>query len=231
LPAVLRSLYLLFNEGYHGASPESAVRAELCEAALRLSALLLENPLTSTPAAHALAALQNFLVARLPGRLNAAGNLIALGDQDRSRWDPARTAEGRRQLELSAGGTEVTAYHVEAGIAGMYAEAQRTEDIDWGGIVALYDTLMRIQPSPVVALNRAIAIAQRDGPAKGLEAIRSIEDRRRLAKYPFYYTALGELERRLGHSDSARRSFAAALEVARNAHERQFLLGYLQSCD
>jgi predicted RNA polymerase sigma factor len=231
LPAVLRSLYLLFNGGYHGASPESAVRAELCEAALRLCALLLENPLTSTPAAHALSALQNFLVARLPGRLDAAGNLITLIDQDRSRWDAARIEEGRRQLALSAAGTKLTAYHVEAGIAGMYADARRTEDIDWDGIVTLYDTLMNIQPSPVVALNRAVAIAQRDGPARGLEAIRSIEDRRRLAKYPFYHTALGELERRLGHPERARKSFEAALGVARNPHERRFLLGHMQSCE
>src|ERR1051325_3111449 len=108
LPAVLRALYLLFNEGYHCASPQAAVRAELCEEALRLVYLLLEHRLTSTPAAHALAALMNLHAARLPGRLDAHGNLLVLVDQDRSRWDAARIAEGLRRLELSAAGAELT---------------------------------------------------------------------------------------------------------------------------
>ncbi len=222
-PAVLRALYLLFNEGYHGANRESAVRAELCDEALRLVALLLENSLTATPATHALAALFNLLAARLPGRLGEAGNLLLLTDQDRSRWNPARIAEGRRQLELSATGPGVTTYHVEAAIASVHADSRRVEDTDWDFIVSLYDRLMRLQPSPVVALNRAVAVAERDGPASGLKAIGEIADRRRLAKYPFYFAALGEFESRLGHRTKARLSFEAALELARNPAERQFL--------
>jgi RNA polymerase sigma factor (sigma-70 family) len=230
LPAVLRAVYLLFNEGYHGASRETAVRAELCEEALRLVHLLASHRLTATPAAHALAALLNFDAARLPGRTDTEGNLILLVDQDRSRWDAGRIAEGHRQLELSAAGAELTAYHVEAAIAGLHAQARSVEATDWAGIVSLYDALMRIQPTPVVALNRAVAMAQRDGAARGLEEISRIEDRRRLSRYPFLFTAIGEFELQLGHLAEARKSFSTALGLARNPAEARFLEGRLQLC-
>jgi RNA polymerase sigma-70 factor (ECF subfamily) len=230
LPAVLRVLYLLFNEGYHGASPESSVRAKLCAEALRLAALLLQNRLTSTPAAHALVALFNFLAARLPGRVDAAGNLTLLIDQDRSLWDARFIAEGRRQLELSASGHELTAYHVEAAIAELHADADRVENTDWDGIVILYDTLMALQPSPVVALNRAVAVAQRDGPARGLEEIGRIEGCERLSKYPFYLTAVAEFELRLGHGAKAREALRSAIKVARNPDERRFLQTRMSAC-
>ena len=223
LPAVLRAVYLLFNEGYHGASAQSAVRAELCEEALRLVHLLVEHRLTSTPAAHALAALLNFHAARLPGRLDAEGNLLLLADQDRSRWNADRIAEGRRELELSAAGSELSVYHVEAGIAALHAQARSAQETDWAGVVSLYDTLMSVQPSPVVALNRAVALSQRDGPARGLEEISRIEERERLERYPFLHAALGELELRLGRTDEARQSFKEALKRARNPAERRFL--------
>jgi RNA polymerase sigma-70 factor (ECF subfamily) len=229
-PAVLRVLYLLFNEGYHGASPESAVRSKLCAEAMRLAYLLFRNRVTDTPPAHALAALMNFLAARLSGRMDAAGNLLLLLDQDRTLWEPALIAEGRRQLELSATGDELTAYHLEAAIAELHADASRAEDTDWGGIVGLYDTLLAIEPTPVVALNRAVALAQRDGPERGLQEIGRIKDRRRLAKYPFYLAALGELELRLGRKREARGRFRAALELARNTDERRFLEARVRSC-
>ena len=132
LPSVHRALYLLFNEGYHGASPESAVRAELCQEAMRLAALLLQHPLAATPATHALAALMCLHAARLPARVDAAGNLSSLFDQDRSRWDQELVAEGQRLLDLSATGQELTEYHLEAAIAAFHAMAPRTEDTDWG---------------------------------------------------------------------------------------------------
>ena len=223
LPAVLRALYLLFNEGYHCASPQAAVRAELCEEALRLVYLLLEHRLTSTPAAHALAALMNLHAARLPGRLDAHGNLLVLVDQDRSRWDAARIAEGLRQLELSAAGAELTQYHVESAIAAAHARAPSAGQTDWDEIVSLYDLLMRIEPSPVVAFNRAVALAQRFGAARGLEEIARIKDRKRLERYPFYYAAVAEFESRLGRPAKARDSLAEALKLARNPAERRFL--------
>jgi RNA polymerase sigma-70 factor (ECF subfamily) len=224
-PAVLRAIYLLFNEGYHGASPQAAVRAELCDEALRLTALLLDNPPTATPEAQALAALCHFLRARLKARTDDAGELALLVDQDRSRWDPRHVAEGRRLLDRSARGEALTAYHLEAGIAALHAEAASLEATDWNGIVALYDTLLRLVPSPVVALNRAVAIAQRDGPARGLGEIGRIDGRDRLLRYPFYYAALGELELRLGRGDAATRWFEAALTRARNPAEKRFLEG------
>jgi predicted RNA polymerase sigma factor len=205
------------------------VRSELCEEALRLVYLLLDHRLTATPAAHALAALFNLDAARLPGRVDAAGNLALLADHDRSCWNAARIAEGQRQLDLAASGDELTAYHVEAGIACLHAIAASAGETDWNGIVSLYETLMAIQPSPVVALNRAIAVAQRDGPARGLEEIERIDDRERLLEYPFYFTAIGEFELRLGHPVLAHRSFEQALKLARNPAEERFLQGRLQA--
>jgi predicted RNA polymerase sigma factor len=220
----------LFNEGYHGASPKAAVRSELCAEALRLVYLLLENEITTTPAVHALASLMSFHAARLPGRIDSAGNLTPFADHDRSRWSAEAISEGHRQLALSAAGSEVSAYHVESAIACLHAQARSADETDWDGIASLYDTLMQIQPSPVVALNRAIALAERDGPARGLEEMERIEDRRRLDQYPFYFTALGEFELRLGYIARARRSFEAALKLARNASEVAFLKGRVRSC-
>jgi RNA polymerase sigma-70 factor (ECF subfamily) len=222
LPAVQRALYLLFNEGYHGASTESAVRAELCEEAMRLIALLLEHPLGATPSTHALAALMCLQAARLPARIDASGNLSSLFEQDRSRWDSRLVAEGQQFLDASATGPELSAYHVEAAIAWIHATADRTEDTDWGNIISLYDTLMTIRPSPVVALNRAIAVARREGPEGGLEETRAIADSDRLSAYPFYFAALGELELQCGRYEIARGHFREALACARNPTEQQF---------
>ena len=231
LPSVHRALYLLFNEGYHGASPEAAVRADLCREAMRLASILLEHPLGRVPASYALAALMHLGAARLPGRVDAAGNLSSLFDQDRSQWDEELIADGMKYLERSASGRELTEYHVEAAIAWVHASARRAEDTNWDEIISLYDTLMRISPSPVVALNRAIAIAERRGPALGLEAIDAIEDADRLDAYPFYRAAKGALELRLGHREQAAAHFAAAVTLARNAMERRYLTQRLADCE
>src|SRR5262249_37444444 len=161
--------------------------------------------------------------ARLPGRIDDAGELHSLLDQDRSRWDHELVAEGQRLLDLSATGPELSEYHVEAAIAWIHASAPSVDATDWARIVSLYDTLLRIRPSPVVALNRAIAVAQLEGPQAGLEAVRAIADRERLAAYPFYPATLGELALRLGRCEAAREHFAAALGLARNPAERHFL--------
>jgi RNA polymerase sigma factor (sigma-70 family) len=230
LSTVQRALYLLFNEGYHGASAESAVRAELCEEALRLVMLLVDHPLTATPSSLALAALMHLHAARLPGRVDAAGNLSSLVDQDRTRWDLHLVEQGRRLLNRSATGSEVTEYHVEAAIAAIHACASRTEDTDWRQIVGLYDTLMSIQPSPVVALSRAIAVAQTEGAERGLEEIHAIAGVERMEDYPFYYAALGELEHRCNRQALARQHFRAALARARSPMEQRFLQQRLDSC-
>jgi RNA polymerase sigma-70 factor (ECF subfamily) len=230
LPAVQRALYLLFNEGYHGASSRSAVRAELCGEALRLARHLREHPRGATPSTYALSALFCLHAARLPGRIDAAGELHSLLDQDRSRWDRELIVEGQRLLDLSATGSELTEYHVEAAIAWLHASARSVEATEWGRVVALYDMLLQIRPSPVVALNRAIAVAQHEGAAAGLEALRAVEDRERLAAYPFYPAALGELELRLGRRAAAREHFAAARALARNPAERHFLEQRMAAC-
>jgi RNA polymerase sigma-70 factor (ECF subfamily) len=230
LPVVQRALYLLFNEGYHGASTEFAVRTELCQEAVRLARLLLSHPLAATPATHALAALMCLNAARLPGRIDAAGDLYSLADQDRSKWDQRLLSEGLELLELAASGSDLTDYHLEAAIASVHASAGRLEDTDWGQIVSLYDLLMSIRPSPIVALNRAIAIAQRDGPERGLEEINLISDADRLRSYPFLAAALGELELRRGQYGAALDHFQAAIRLARNGMERRFLERRLDTC-
>ena len=230
LPTVHQALYLLFNEGYHGASPEAAVRADLCREAMRLVSVLLEHPSGKTPATYALAALMYLGASRLPARVDSSGNLYSLFDQDRTRWDEQLVAEGLRLLDLSATGPELTEYHLEAAIAGVHAAAPRAEDTDWDAIISLYDTLMTIRPSPVVALNRAIAIAQRHGAQRGIDEIQAIAGAERLAAYPFYPAALGELELRLGHRARAAGHFAAALALARNPMERRFLTERLAAC-
>jgi RNA polymerase sigma-70 factor (ECF subfamily) len=230
LPTVHGALYLLFNEGYHGASPEAAVRAHLCQEALRLARTLLAHPATALPATHALCALMCLHAARLPARVNAAGGLTSLFDQDRSQWDAALVAEGLDHLERSASGPALSEYHVEAAIASFHATARRAEDTDWGGIVAHYDLLLALRPSPVVALNRAIAVAQHRGPEAGLAAIRAIDDPGRLAAYPFYSAALGEFELRRGRRDAARRHFQSALKLGRNPMERRYLEQRIAAC-
>jgi RNA polymerase sigma-70 factor (ECF subfamily) len=230
LSSVQRALYLLFNEGYHGASAESAVREELCDEAMRMASLLCEHALTATPASYALLALMCLHAARLPARLDSSGDFTLLLDQDRSRWNRDLVADGLRLMDLSASGHELTAYHVEAAIAAVHAAAARPNDIPWDSIVSLYDVLMRLRPSPVVALNRALAVAQRDGAERGLQEVRAIPDRERLRGYPFYSAALGELELRNGQPDAAREHFTAALALARNPTERRLLERRIADC-
>ncbi len=230
LGAVQRALYLLFNEGYHGASTETSVRTDLCHEAMRLAALLLEHPLAAAPSTYALSALLCFNAARLSSRVDEAGNLSSLAEQDRSRWDSVLISEGERLLELSASGSDLTEYHVEAAIASIHACASSTETTNWDAIVALYDSLMAIRPSPVVALNRAIALAQLETPDRGLAEIRSIDNSDRLSGYPFYYAAIGELELRRGRNDAARSQLTIALGLARNPMERRFLEKRVQAC-
>ncbi|HEU5076302.1 MAG TPA: DUF6596 domain-containing protein, partial [Polyangiaceae bacterium] len=223
LLTVQRALYLLFNEGYHGASAEAPVRAGLCDEAIRLVALLREHPPAATPSTDALAALMLLHAARLPAKLDAAGDLSALADQDRSRWNVEHLAAGLALLERSARGNEATQFHIEAAIAAEHASAPAFAETNWEAIVSLYDKLMVIAPSPVVALNRAIALAERDGAERGLEALRAIADSGRLSAYPFYRAAFGQLELRRGDSAAAAAHFRAALAVARSEAERRFL--------
>src|SRR5262249_19339363 len=177
-----------------------------------------------------LCALMCLHAARLPARVDASGELRSLFEQDRSRWDADLAVKGQKLLERSAAGPELTEYHVEAAIAWVHTTAHGAEDTDWAVIVSLYDQLMAICPSPVIALNRAIAVAQRDGPQRGLDEIRAIARSDRLARYPFYHAALGEFEFRNGRQELAREHFVAALALARNPMERQFFEHRIGAC-
>ena len=231
LTAVQRTIYLIFNEGYHGSSADRPVRTDLCEEAMYLCAMLRAHPLASTTSTYALSALVCLHAARLATRVDASGNLTSTFDQDRGRWDRRLVAEGLRFLELSAAGTELTAYHVEAAIAGMHAIAQSPDATDWEAVVTLYDTLMTIEPSPVVALNRGIAVGHRDGARRGLDEIRAIVGYDRLMSYPFYFGALGEFEFRDGQLAAASEHFRSAISVARSPMERLFFERRLQACN
>jgi RNA polymerase sigma-70 factor (ECF subfamily) len=230
LATVQRALYLLFNEGYHG-STELTVRADLCAEAIRLVTLLREYPPADTPATRALGALMHLHAARLATRVDADGALSRLSDQDRARWDRGLIDEGLALLEHSAAGSELTPYHIEAAIAAEHVRAPDVSATNWAIIVSLYDRLLAIQPSPVVALNRAIAIAERDGPDAGLVALAAIEDGARLEAYPFYRAGIAELELRGGRPNAAREHFTAALALARNETERRFLEKRIRECE
>ena len=221
LEAVLDALYLLFNEGYHGAHPELAVRADLCAEAIRLARLLAGNAAAAQPRTFALLALMCLHAARLPGRLDARGALVPLEEQDRSAWDRALAAEGAQWLSRAVS-EPPTALLLEAAIAAEHCFAPTFAETDWRAIVSLYDALYAQRPTPVVALNRAIALAQVEGPERGLLELEGLAGRDRLARYPFYPAALGELHLRAGHGREAAEEFRRALRLARSPAERSF---------
>lgn len=229
LPSVQGAVYLLFNEGYHGAHPRQVVREDLCHEAMRLGVLLARLP-AAGPETQALLALFCFLAARLPARVGDDGNLLLLAEQDRGRWDRELVAEGLRRLDLSAEGGTLSAFHLEAAIAARHAAAASFAETDWASIRELYDLLMGLRPTPVVALNRAIAVGMAEGPEAGLRALAGIEDRDRLARYPFLPAAVAEFELRAGHADRAASQLRAALLLARNAAEEAVLARKLAAC-
>ena len=229
LETLLDVLYLLFNEGYSAHAGEDLVRMELCTEAIRLMRQLVEHPAASAPECHALLALMLLQAARLPARVDTAGELATLEEQDRSLWDQSMIAEGLRQLGASSEGEKLTAYHVEAAIASYHAIAPTFDETNWPAIVAEYDRLLAIKPSPVVALNRAIAVAMADGPAAGIEAIDAIAAHPSLHDYLPLATTLGELWLRSGDRRQAAAHFNRALELPGTMTEKRFLLRKLAS--
>jgi len=176
LPSLLKVIYLMFNEGYTAHEGDALVRSDLCDEAIRLATLLLEWR-TGNPACHALLSLMLLQAARLPARVDACGDIATLAEQDRSRWNQQLIASGMRHLAASASGDEMTTYHIEAAIAACHAVAPSFEETDWQRIVSLYDDLLDINPSPVAALNRAVAVAMAEGPGSGIRAVESIAGR------------------------------------------------------
>ncbi len=230
LPSVQSAIYLLFNEGYHGAHPRHAVREDLCHEAMRLGALLSRLPAAAGPETQAMLTLFCFLAARLSARVGDDGNLLLLAEQDRRRWDRELIAEGLRRLAMSAEGEALTAWHVEAAIAACHAAATGFAETDWTSIRGLHDLLLRLRPTPVVALNRAIAVGMAEGPEAGLLALSEIEDRERLARYPFFPAAVAEFELRAGRPGRAADMLRAALRLARNPAEGAVLARKLAAC-
>jgi RNA polymerase sigma-70 factor (ECF subfamily) len=221
LDSVLRVVYLVFNEGYSASAGGTMTRADLADEAIRLGRLLVD--LLDEPEAIGLLALMLLHESRREARAGSQGTIILLADQDRSRWNQAMIAEGAALVERAITSRRFGPYTLQAAIAAVHAESRTVDATDWRQIVALYDVLMRADDSPVIALNRAVAVAMRDGPGAGLPLIDDLLDSGALAHYHLAHSARADLCRRLGMVDQARASYERALELARQEPERRFL--------
>jgi RNA polymerase sigma-70 factor (ECF subfamily) len=230
LEAVLQTLYLLFNEGYKASGGDRLVREDLCFEAIRLMTFLVEHSAGDLPQTHALLALMLFNAARLVTRVDSHGNLLRLEEQDRAKWDAEMIGRGMQHLSRSAAGHTLSDYHLQAAIAACHCAAHDYAATDWPRILALYDRLLEIDSSPVVALNRAIAVANVRGPAAGIEAVNAICDREKLGSYHLLYAVLGDFEVRLGRLAAAAEFFQRAAELADTKSERTFLEKRLRAC-
>jgi len=230
LEAVYQAIYLLFNEGYHASESEQTIREDLCYEALRLGLLLSEHPMAARPKTFALLALCCFNAARLAGRVEGHGELIQLEHQDRSKWDAGLIAKGFGYLEKSAAEQEMSEFHVEAAIASLHSGAESFEKTNWEEIVKLYDLLYLLKSTPIVGLNRAVAVGYAEGAERGLEELARIAEGDKLEGYPFYPAAMGEFYLLAGRRSEAEKSFARAEGLARNPAERRFLEGKRKEC-
>jgi len=221
LESVLRVVYLVFNEGYSASSGDSATRADLSGEAIRLGRLIVE--LLPEPEARGLLALMLLHESRRETRATPDGELILLDDQDRTLWNRAQIAEGGALVERSIASRRFGPYTLQAAIAAVHTEAPDGAATDWEEIVALYDLLVRVLPSPVVELNRAAAIAMRDGPAAGLALIDELLARGELRDYLFAHAARADLLRRLGRASEARAAYERAIALSKQEPERRFL--------
>jgi len=221
LNAVLRVIYLVFNEGYAASSGASVTRHDLSSEAIRLGRLLVE--LLPEPEARGLLALMLLHESRRTARSSPTGELILLEDQNRSLWDRALIDEGTRLVEQALRGRRAGPYAVQAAIGAVHATARSAAETDWNEIVGLYDVLRQLEASPVVELNRAVAVAMRDGPAAGVALIEAILDRGDLADYRPAHAARAELYRRLGSTTNARAAYERALALTRQEPERRYL--------
>lgn len=221
LDSVLQVIYLVFNEGYVATDGPSLIRPDLSAEAIRLGRLMVD--LLAEPEALGLLALMLLHDARRFARVDAAGDIVLLEHQDRSLWDRGLIAEAQGLIDQALSARRVGPYLLQAAIAALHAQAPSTSNTDWSQIVALYDVLYRLTPSPVVALNRAVALGMRDGPAAGLAAIEAVLEQGGLDGYHLAHAARADMQRRLGLTDAARVSYQRALDLARQPAERRFL--------
>ncbi|MCW2506374.1 MAG: polymerase sigma-70 factor, subfamily [Actinomycetia bacterium] len=231
LSSVLEVIYLIFNEGYSATAGDDWMRPELCEDALRLGRIL-AGLTPDEPEVHGLVALMEIQASRSRARTNARGEPILLLDQNRGHWDRLLINRGLAALDRAEklGGAPGT-YLLQAAIAACHARARRAEDTDWARIAALYGVLAQVVPSPVVELNRAVAVGMAEGPAAGLAAIDPLLEVRALAKYHLLPSVRGDLLAKLGRASEARAEFERAADLTRNARERELLLDRARACD
>jgi RNA polymerase sigma factor (sigma-70 family) len=227
LDAVLKSLYLLFNEGYNSSHPEKLIREDLCDEAMRLCHLLTQHPLTSYPRSKALLSLMCFQSSRLNARLDDKGNIILLKHQDRSKWNLALIQRGFNYIDEAAEPFEVSSYHFEAAIASLHAAAPSFERTDWRSIYHLYELLYQAQPNPVVAMNKAIASAYAISKQKALEELTEIKG---LENYYLYHTSIGEIYYELDNKPAAKKYYETALRLTTSLQEQQLLKNKIMSC-
>jgi RNA polymerase sigma-70 factor (ECF subfamily) len=221
LDSVLRAIYLVYNEGYLATSGEALTRHDLSAEAIRLGRLLVE--LLPEPEAVGLLALMLLQESRRAARATTSGDLVLLADQDRSRWNHEQIADGTALVEGALGSGRAGPYAIQAAIAALHAAAPTADATDWPQIVALYDVLLRMEPSPVIELNRAVAVAMRDGPGAGLAIVDALLARGDLADYRFAHATRADLCRRMGRAAEARSAYRRALDLTQQASERRFL--------
>jgi RNA polymerase sigma-70 factor (ECF subfamily) len=230
LESVYQVLYLLFNEGYSASTGESGIRADLCEEAARLCFLLCNHRHCSQPSTFALMALMLFHAARLPARLDDKGSILLMGEQDRSKWDRRLIRRAKEFLDQSAQGPLVSKYHLEAGIALCHCVAPDLGATNWSEIRRLYDALIQLYPSPVYLLNRAIVIAQLEGPHAGIDSLLQSKSDAALRHYYLYDATLGELHRRAGDDSRARQYFESAKRKTSVRSDHEILDRRLKAC-
>jgi RNA polymerase sigma-70 factor (ECF subfamily) len=221
LEPVLKALYLMFNEGYNTSHGEHPVRNDLCFEAIRLAKILGNHPRTALPKVHAMLALFLFQTARINARFDENGDIMRLSEQNRAEWNKEMIADGLRCLRKSSSGDELSEYHIEAEIASIHAVARDFESTNWSRIIDCYDLLSERQPSPIVELNRAIAISKSHGPHAAMTLVGQL--RNELKDYPLFLITLGELQSATGKIDAARASFEEAYRLTGNAAMFRYL--------